>query len=64
MAGIANIGGEWARLNHFERHVNMYMHVKLLYLTEMQFLGSRVAMLRGRLDQRCGRCGRNENGKQ
>ena len=27
--------------------------------SEMQILGSRVAMLRGRLGLRCGRCGRS-----
>ena len=29
-------------------------------LTEMQILGSRVAMLRGRLDPRCGRNGKEK----
>ena len=28
--------------------------------SEMQILGSRVAMLRGRLGPRCGRCGRHK----
>ena len=35
-----------------------------IFMRETQVHGSRVVMLRGSLGPRCGRCGRNVEGKQ